>query len=366
MSNVDPILLLPLLGCLVGFGLGYVARDGRFCTLGALERYWYAGDGTGLRSWVLAVAVAIAATQALTLSGAVDISSTFYLAPQLSLIGAVAGGLAFGVGMALVGTCGFGALVRLGGGSLRSLVVILVLAVAALTAQFGLVGLARTRFVESFAVDLAPAADQSLGGLAEALSGYDLRLALAVALPAAMLAWVFRDPAYRRNGRQIGAGTAIGLLVAAGWPITATIQETSLALQPVQVESASFVMPYGDLLMAVATVTGYLPDYGVGLVVGVLIGAFAAARRRRDMRWEACDDARELGRHMIGAVLMGVGGVFAAGCTIGQGISAASTLALSAPIVVASIAVGARLGLAWLIEGSLRHALMRNSGVPAE
>lgn len=366
MSNIDPILFLPFLGGLVGIGMGYVARASRFCTLGALERYWYAGDGTGLRSWVLAGAVAIAATQALTLSGAVDISSSFYLVPQLSLVGAAAGGLAFGVGMALVGTCGFGALIRLGGGSLRSLVVLLVLAVAALTAQYGLVGLARSRFIDGLALDLAPAADQSLGSVVAALTGYDLRLALAVAVPGLLFAWVFRDPAFRRNRRQIGAGTAIGLLVAAGWPITATIHETSLALQPVQIESASFVMPYGDLLMAVASVTGDLPDYGVGLVVGVLIGAFLAARRRRDMRWEACDDARELGRHMIGAVLMGVGGIFAAGCTIGQGISAASTLALSAPVVLASIAVGARLGLAWLIEGSFRHAWMGSSGAPAE
>jgi uncharacterized protein len=95
-----------------------------------------------------------------------------------------------------------------------------------------------------------------------------------------------------------------------------------------------------------------MPDYGVGLVVGVGLGAALVAWRKKDVRWEACDDARELGRHIVGAFLMGVGGVFAMGCTIGQGVSAASLLAVSAPVAMLSVAIGARLGLAYLLEGS--------------
>src|SRR5690606_4694038 len=125
---------------------------------------------------------------------------------------------------------------------------------------------------------------------------------------------------------------------------------------PVQIESASFVAPYGDVLRAIISYPGdMLPDYGMGLVFGVTIGAGLAARRQSELRWEACDDARELKRHMAGAVLMGLGGILAMGCTIGQGISAASTLAISAPLVLGCIVCGARLGLAWLIEGSVRH-----------
>ncbi|MYZ49773.1 YeeE/YedE family protein [Propylenella binzhouense] len=366
MFGFDPIVLLPVLGFAVGTGLGYAARASRFCTLGALERHWYAGDSTGLRTWALAVAVAIAATQAMIVAGLIDLTGAFYLEPRLSLLGAVGGGLAFGLGMALVGTCGFGALIRLGGGSLRSLVVILVLAVAALAAQRGLVGLARVHLVERFALDLAPAADQSLVGLLQAHGGGGGRALLAALVSGAILAWVFRDGRYRRNGGQIAAGTAIGLLVAAGWLITATIRDHSLALQPVQLESASFVVTYADALLAVATVTGTIPDYGVGLLFGVLFGAVLASRRRRDLRWEACDDAHELKRHMLGALLMGVGGILAGGCTIGQGVSAASTLAVSAPVVMLSIFAGARVGLVWLMEGSLRGLFTPFAGTPAE
>ena len=69
---------------------------------------------------------------------------------------------------------------------------------------------------------------------------------------------------------------------------------------------------------------------------------------------------------MAGGFLMGTGGVFAMGCTIGQGVTAVSTLAISAPVVMASIALGARMGLAWLLEGSVASAFRRTGHNPAE
>ena len=124
------------------------------------------------------------------------------------------------------------------------------------------------------------------------------------------------------------------------------------AFDPVQIEAGSFVVPVADTILQFVTYTGELPDYGVGVVIGVVVGAALCALNRHDVRWEACDDARELGRHLAGGFLMGAGGVFAMGCTIGQGVSAVSALALSAPIVMISVAIGARMGLSYLIEGS--------------
>src|SRR5690606_641244 len=125
---------LPLAGLFAGICMGFAARRQHFCTMSALERHWHAGDSSGVRTWALAAAVALVATQALDSAGLADIAGSFYLAPRLPWASTVAGGLAFGFGMALVGTCGFGALVRLGGGSLRSLVVLVVLALSALSA----------------------------------------------------------------------------------------------------------------------------------------------------------------------------------------------------------------------------------------
>ncbi|MPZ09574.1 MAG: YeeE/YedE family protein [Kiloniellaceae bacterium] len=342
--------LLPIAGGLIGIVIGAAARLDRFCTLTALERYWYANDATGIRTWVLAATVAIVATQALVLGGLVDVSTSFYLTPNFGWTGAILGGLAFGFGMALVGTCGFGALVRLGGGSLRSLVVLIVLGLSALAAQRGLVAQARVEVVDKLALDLGFAGDQSLGSLASALFGADARLPVAVLFAGLLLFWVFSSADYRRRLGHILTATVIGGGIAVGWVVTSW--GSRHAFEPVQLEAGSFVVPVGDTLMQFITYTGVMPDYGVGLVIGVGLGAALVAWRKHDVRWEACDDARELGRHIVGAFLMGVGGVFAMGCTIGQGVAAASVLAISAPLVMISVALGARLGLAYLLEGS--------------
>jgi uncharacterized membrane protein YedE/YeeE len=134
---IDSGWLLSLSGCLVGAIIGYAARRSHFCTMAALERHWYAGDDGPLRAWVLAAMTALVATQLLSAAGIASIDTSFYLTEPLPIAGAVIGGLMFGFGMALVGTCGFGALVRLGGGNLRALVVLTGLGLAALAAQRG-------------------------------------------------------------------------------------------------------------------------------------------------------------------------------------------------------------------------------------
>ena len=350
--SVDPVWALPASGLAAGVAMGIIARRYHFCTLAALERHWYAGDSKGLRTWVLAAAVALLVTQWMTIQGIVDLESSFYLSTDFSIVGAVAGGIMFGFGMALVGTCGFGALVRLGGGSLQSLVVVCGIALAALCAQRGVLGHLRQAIESRSTLDLSWAGSQSLGDIATTLAGgVPLHMPVAGAIVALLLLWIFANRDFRRSGSHILAGTGIGLCIASGWYITSRFRQMSF--EPVQLEAGSFVLPPGDLLFQLIAVVGTTPDYGVGMVVGVVIGAFITAKSRNDMRWEACDDARELGRHLGGAFLMGTGGVFAMGCTIGQGVSAMSVMALSAPIVFASILLGARLGLAYLLEGSL-------------
>ena len=348
--NLDAPWLLAVAGLLVGTLLGAVARHYRFCTLTALERHWYADDSNGLRAWVLAATVAIIATQTAIFLNFIVLEESFYLIPRLSLVGSIGGGLLFGVGMALVGTCGFGALVRIGGGSLQSLIVVVGIGLAALSTQRGLLSKARESLIEPLALDMATMGSQSIPALVSSFLGptsYWLTVLLCIAL---LLIWLFKDKNFRNSGTAIFSGLLIGACVAAGWWVTYWFREYSY--NPVQLESASFVLPPGQLVQTIISGTAPIPDYGVGMVVGVVLGALLSALWHGDIRWEACDDARELRRHLGGALLMGVGGVLAAGCTLGQGVSGASVLALSAPIVFISICFGARLGLSWLLEGS--------------
>lgn len=355
---------LAFAGLGAGILLGFVARANHFCTMSALERMWYADDSRGVRTWMLAAATAMIATQSLQALGMVDTQSSFYIHSSFAWVGAITGGLAFGIGMALVGTCSFGALVRLGGGSLRSLIVLIVLGLAAMSAQKGLVAQARVALSDNHAIDLSEMGGQSIGALASWWSGHDLTLTIALVAGLAMLCWIFSERRYRSHTGSILTGLTIGLIITFGWWATTYAGEHSFEV--VQIEAGSFVVPVADTILHAITFTGVVPDYGVGLVLGVIGGAAACAAWKRDVRWEACDDARELGRHIAGGALMGFGGVFAMGCTIGQGVTGVSALAISAPLVLASIFLGAKLGLAYLIEGSPLGAFRAMDRQPAE
>ena len=343
-------VLLPLCGAAAGITLGYVARRNFFCTLSALEQHWYAGNSDGLRTWVLAAVFAAIFTQSAVALGLATTASSFYLTPSFGLPAAIIGGLTFGFGMALIGTCGYGALVRLGGGSLKSLMAVLILGITALSTQRGVLALSRTEFLDRFQLDLSFAGNQSLPAIASALTGLNLTLIVTLLLIALPAAWVFSDAGFRSNRRAMATAAIIGGVVTFGWIATSGLSGNSFV--PVQIESASFVAPVADTILQFIAFTGSSPDYGVGVVLGTVAGAAFAAHRADDVRWEACDDAAELSRHIAGAVLMGFGGVLALGCTIGQGVSAASLLALSVPVCMFSIGLGARMGLAWLLEGS--------------
>lgn len=348
--NFDSPWLLPAAGLLIGVLLGAVARHFRFCTLTALERHWYAEDSNGLRSWVLASTVAIIATQGLIYLNVINLDESFYVIPRISIIGSIGGGILFGIGMALVGTCGFGALVRIGGGSLQSLVVVVGIGLAALSAQRGVLSIARESLIEPLALHLPQPGSQSIPSIVSSFTDPVFYWPTVLVCISLLLIWLFKDRSFRSSRKAILSGLLIGLCVALGWLATYLLSQYSY--DTVQLESASFVLPPGQLVQTIISGTAPIPDYGVGLVLGVVVGALLTALWHRDIRWEACDDARELRRHLGGALLMGVGGVLAAGCTLGQGVSAASVLAVSAPMVFLSICLGARIGLSWLLEGS--------------
>jgi len=335
-----------LLGFLAGAALGFVARRGRFCTLGAIEDAVYARDTRRLRAWSLAIGTAIAGVLALTLFAGLDLSRTIYAGPRLDWAGAILGGLLFGLGMALVGTCGFGMLLRLGGGDLKALLGFLVLGLSALMAMRGLTGVARIALVDPLALDLAPRGAQTLPVLLGLDGARATALALAVAGGFAALALAHHG--LRAAPKLLATGLGIGLLVVLGFAITGVVGVDPF--EDARVESFTFVAPLGQTLLWAALSTGRAIDFPVGATLGVLAGAFLAARLHGEFLWEAPDDAREVKRHVLGAFLMGTGGVAALGCTIGQGVSGVATLSAGSFLALGAIFVGARAGLWFLVE----------------
>jgi hypothetical protein len=345
-------------GLAAGAVLGVAGRAGRFCTLAMLEDAFFGSDFRRLKSFALAASVALLATQALAAFGIVDLSRSIYLTASIGLGGAIIGGLMFGVGMALVGTCGFGTLVRVGGGDLRAIVVFLVLGLSALATMRGITGMLRLTLIEPLSLRLPEGSTQTLTSLLGA--GSAMRAILVVAIAAALAVWALADGRLIRSPRLLASGLAVGAAIAFGWFATGWLADDEF--DPARVSSLTFVAPLGDAILYIATFSGARLNFGIGSVAGVIAGSFAAAMLAHGFRWEACDDARELKRHMTGALLMGIGGIMSLGCTIGQGLSAFSTLAISAPVTMAAIACGARLGLEFTMTGEWLPAVRRLFG----
>lgn len=342
MDGISYGVMAALVGLIAGVVLGLSARLGNFCTLGALESAAYGGDQRRLRLWGIVLAVAIVGTFVGVALGQITLSETFYHQIVWNPLASVAGGLIFGYGMALAGNCGFGALVRFGGGDLRSLVVVVVMGVFGFITLSG--PLAPLR-VALFAQE--PAREpQGITATLEALIGLP-PLATALIIAAAFLVWALAYGPLRRAPGEIAWGVVAGLAVVFALWGTSWVNHESFG--EIGVEGLSFTAPVGRTILFLMTSTAGGINFSVGSVLGVMAGALAGSLWRGMFRWEACEDPRELGRQVGGAALMGIGGVIALGCSVGQGVSAFATLAWSAPVTLAAIAAGALVGLRRLI-----------------
>lgn len=348
-----------ILAFVLGGLFGVTAQRTNFCTMGALSDVVFIGDWNRFRAWMLAIAVAMLTSQGLELFGVVDLSGSIYRSVNLGWLGAIIGGLMFGFGMTLAGGCANKTLVRLGGGNLKSIVVVLVLGMFAYMTLRGLIGLARVQLQAFSMIDVSGwgAGNQGMPELLAALGApvIPARIALAVIIAGSLAIFCFKDAGFRRSPRDMGAGLVVGLLVAAAWVVTGVVGADEF--DPVPLTSMTFVAPIGESLQYLMTFTGASINFGIAAVGGIVVGAFLSAVARREFHVESFTDADDMLRHLVGAALMGTGGVLALGCTIGQGITGMSTLSLGSLIAIAAIIVGGLLGLKYQEEGSLGGAI---------
>ena len=336
--------LAALIGLMTGMVLGLAARLGEFCTLGAIESAIYGDDQRRLRLWGIVLGTAIFSTFLLADAGLIDIEATIYHAIAWNPLASIIGGAVFGYGMALAGNCGFGALARFGGGDLRAFVVVVVMAISGYVTLNG--PLANLRIL---AFPQHPAdAPQGYAHLVAAQLGVP-PLAFATIVAAALTGWALSYAPLRRAHHRIGWGVAAGLSISLALWGTSTLNAMSFGAVPV--EGHSFTAPLGRALLWLMTASSGGLGFAVGSVAGVLAGAFIGSSIKGHFRWEACEDPRELGRQVSGAALMGVGGIVAMGCSVGQGLTGFATLAYSAPVTLAAIYFGALYGLRRLIQG---------------
>ncbi len=344
LDSLSEGALVALIGLAGGILLGLAARLGRFCTLGAIEDLLYQQSDIRMRMWGVAIGTAILGSFALIGAGVLPAAETLYLGQGWYPLASIAGGLMFGYGMALAGSCGFGALARLGGGDLRSFVIVVVMGLAAYVTLSGPLAHLRVWL-------FPPVAAADPAGLAHLIGGAAgvSPVAAGLVCGGALMAVALASRALIERPAAIAWSVAVGLAVVSGWAGTAWVAEASLGAVPLS--SHTFAAPIGETMLYAMTSSGGGLSFGIGSVAGVWTGAFIGSLIKGHFRWEACEDPRELRRQIFGAALMGVGAVVAVGCTIGQGISAFSLLAYSAPVTFAAIVAGAAFGLRQLIEG---------------
>lgn len=356
MEDLPITTIVATAGFGAGIVLGAVANVTNFCTMGSLSDIVFMGDYSRFRAWILAMAVAILGTQGMHAMGLIDVYKSIYQTTTFGWAGAIIGGVLFGFGMTRAGGCANKNLVRIGGGNLKSIVVVLVMGVTAYMTVRGLFGLVRIQIENATNVDLAAKGlkGQGIVDMLAALIGQEpeaIRIAVAVVVALALLVYVFKDAEFRANVAQVVGGLVVGLLIPAGWWITGVLGFDDFS--PTALGSFTFVNPAGESLQYLMTFTGATINFGIATVGGVIVGSFLAAVATRRFAIESFTSVDDMKAHLVGSILMGFGGVLALGCTFGQGITGMSTLAAGSLIALVSIIFGGLWGLRSMEEGGV-------------
>lgn len=337
----------------LSFAFGVIAQRTHFCTMGAISDIVNIGDWQRMRQWALAVGVAVIGFGVLAGLGALDPTKTLYASNRIAWLSALAGGAMFGFGMVLASGCGSKTLVRIGGGSLKSLVVFIVMGIAAFATLKGLTAVIRVNTVDAVALHSATwSAIPALvsGPFGSLQSAY---LVCGLTIGGALTLWALMGKGFASSADNLLAGLGIGGIIVAMWWTSGvlgfvaehpeTLQEAFVATNSGRAEALSFVAPVAytlDWFMFFSDKSKVL-TLGIVTVFGVIAGSFVMALLGKSFRWEGFGSIEDVANHLIGGLLMGIGGVTAMGCTIGQGLSGISTLSVMSIVAVGSILAGA-------------------------
>lgn len=330
-------------GLIIGVLYGATAQRIEFCLSGGL-REWRKGQPKRVAAFILAIAVAILATQILAVLDFFDLRQTLpralYLQPGFSWLLIPLGGLVFGCGMILARGCGSRALVLLADGNLRSLLVLFCLGISAFATLTGPLAHWRLQGIEATTLR-PPWPPPSFTGWLQAAGAESTWLLILPAIIISLALTFFALVRLRllQSPGNVAGSVFIGLLIPAGWVATGYLGADDF--DPVTVESLTFVAPIGESIQYLMISTGVAAGFGITVVAGVLIGSLAASLVSRSFEWRGFESVGETLKSIAGGILMGIGGALALGCSVGQGLSGMSTLALPSFLATLGIWTGA-------------------------
>ena len=344
--DLSPLAASAMFGGLLGLLFGFFAQRSKFCLRRALVESDLASRRQAKAVWFTALAFAVLGTQLSVLIGWLDFSGHRFHTEELPILAIVAGGLLFGAGMVLTRGCASRLTVLAGSGNLRALLVLILFAITAHATLKGVLATARTQLSEftitsSFIAPLTQSSGQII---------------LFVLIVLAVWVWLLRGSGVQMSKLVFAA--LIGLLVPIAWVGTGFVLQDDF--DPITFESLSFTSSSSEWLFWSVASTSIGAGFGVGLISGVFVGSALTAVAFREFQWVSFESPRQTGRYLSGAVLMGIGGVLAGGCTVGAGLSGMSSLSVSALLALISITLGGVTTNA-LLHGGRDRALAQKS-----
>jgi len=347
MEELSNLHLVAILGFIIAMVFGFVGNKTHFCSMGAISDVVNMGSKGRMGAWFLAIGIAILGVQYLYISGRVDIDASVYRSPNLYLLSYILGGILFGVGMTLAAGCGQRNLVRVGGGNLKALIVLIVLGVTAYMTMRGILAIVRLEYVYAINADLTNQGINNqglfsyIGSLLKIEDISWLQKIGGFVVAFGFIAYAFKHEEFRKSFDNILAGVAIGACVVAAWYVTGYVGQDDF--DPITPQGMAFIGPTGNTISYLMTFTGAEINFGIAVVLGMIFGSFIYAIISGTFRIETFSNKSEMLNHLVGAVMMGFGGVLSFGCTIGQGVTGMSTLAIGSFLTLASIIFGSAL-----------------------
>ncbi len=341
--EINPVFASCLLGILIGLAFGVAAQMSRFCLRRSVVEFTV-GHFPAFGVWLMAFLVAMLGTQVLVLDGQLSFVEHRFHVSSLPILTVLVGGALFGAGMVLTRGCISRLTVLSATGNLRAAICIVVFAVVAHAALKGVLAPLRIG-LGTVTLDVGEFAN--LGNLP---GGAVLWMAIALVVLAAA---IYRSGAHVTH---LLPGAGIGMLVPLGWFGTGVFLQD--AFDPIPMASISFTAPWADTLFWSVASTSIAAGFGTGLVGGTLLGSFMAAASRGELVLQSFDAPKQTMRYLLGAAMMGLGGVLAGGCTVGAGLAGTASLSLSAVLALAAMIASAWLA-SRLIDG--RPARLRNA-----